>query len=138
MWSLTRMDKAVIKDYCHMTTMDENVNWMKLTHLLSKIYTLGLPFCTSTFASKFLMLAFLNVRTRVNWYLSLMCTMYAKVSNNTPSYTYDSLHVAWRVQPRGPLCTNTSTLTNHTMSNHVGMIARVKYGKEKQEQSIAN
>ena len=31
-----RMDKVVIKDYYHMTTMDENVNWMELTHMLSK------------------------------------------------------------------------------------------------------
>jgi hypothetical protein len=29
------MDKIVIEDYYHMTTMDENVNWMKLAHLLS-------------------------------------------------------------------------------------------------------
>ena len=27
-------DKVVIGDYYHMTTMNENVNWMKLTHLL--------------------------------------------------------------------------------------------------------
>ena len=25
---------VVIEDYYHMTTMTENVNWMKLTHLL--------------------------------------------------------------------------------------------------------
>ena len=44
---LTRMDKVVLKDYYHMTTMDENVNWLKLTHLLS-IFSLNLkaPFCT--------------------------------------------------------------------------------------------
>ena len=32
----TRMDKVVIEDYKHMTTMDENVHWMELTRLLSK------------------------------------------------------------------------------------------------------
>ena len=31
----TRMDKVVIRDYYHMTTMDEYVNWMELTHFLS-------------------------------------------------------------------------------------------------------
>ena len=31
---LTRMNKVVIEDFYHMTTMDEDVNWMKLTHLL--------------------------------------------------------------------------------------------------------
>jgi hypothetical protein len=30
------MNKVVIEDFYHMTTMDENMNWMKLTHSLSK------------------------------------------------------------------------------------------------------
>ena len=34
MQTLTRMDRVVIKNYYHITTMDENVCWMKLTHLL--------------------------------------------------------------------------------------------------------
>ena len=29
----TRMDKVVMKDNYHMTTLDDNVNWMKLAHL---------------------------------------------------------------------------------------------------------
>jgi hypothetical protein len=29
----TRMDKLVIEEYYHMTTMDENVNYMKITSL---------------------------------------------------------------------------------------------------------
>ena len=33
MQTLTRTRMVVIKE--HMTTMDENVNWMKLTHVLS-------------------------------------------------------------------------------------------------------
>ena len=30
-----RMNNVVIKDYYHMTIIDENVNWKKLTYLLS-------------------------------------------------------------------------------------------------------
>ena len=36
---LTRMDMVVIKDYDHVTTMGDNVNWMKLTHLLSSFFS---------------------------------------------------------------------------------------------------
>ena len=36
MRTLTRMDKVVKEDYYHMTLMDENTNWMKFTHILSK------------------------------------------------------------------------------------------------------
>jgi hypothetical protein len=35
MQTLLGMDMAVIEDYYHMTIMDENMNWMKLTYLLS-------------------------------------------------------------------------------------------------------
>ena len=58
------MDKAIIEDHYHMTTMEENMNLMKLAHLLS-IISLNLkgPVCTFTFTSKFL-IAFLNVHTR--------------------------------------------------------------------------
>ena len=35
MQSIPSMDMIVIEDYYHMTTMDENVNWMNLAHLLS-------------------------------------------------------------------------------------------------------
>ena len=36
MQTLTKKkDGVAIKDYYHMTTRDENVYWMKLTHLLS-------------------------------------------------------------------------------------------------------
>ena len=31
-----KFEMIVIKNYYHMTSMDENVNWMKQTHLLSK------------------------------------------------------------------------------------------------------
>ena len=30
------MNKVVIEDFYNMTTIDENMNWMKLTHVLSK------------------------------------------------------------------------------------------------------
>jgi hypothetical protein len=62
----TRMHKGVIADYYHMTTMDENINWMKLTHLLLIIsLNLRAPFCTSTLPSTFL-IALLNVHTIEN------------------------------------------------------------------------
>ena len=35
MQALSRMGMVVIEDYYHVTIMDENVNWMKLTHLMS-------------------------------------------------------------------------------------------------------
>ena len=36
---------AVIEDYYHITTMDEHVNWMKLTYLLSFFsINFGAPF----------------------------------------------------------------------------------------------
>ena len=48
MWFLTRMEKGVIKDVYHMTTMNE-CDWIKLTILLFKIsLNLKAPFCTST------------------------------------------------------------------------------------------
>ena len=44
--------KVVIKEYYHMKTMDENVNWTKLTHLLSSFFlNLRAPLCNSTFTS---------------------------------------------------------------------------------------
>ena len=50
MQTLIKMDKVVIEDYYRVTIMDENMNWMKLTHLLS-LFSLNprAPFCTSTF-----------------------------------------------------------------------------------------
>ena len=94
MWTLRKMDKGVIKDYYHMTIMDEN---MKITHLFLDVSSnLRPPFCASTFTSRFL-ITLLNVHTRENLYLSLMYSTYANASNNTPSYTHVSLYVVWRV-----------------------------------------
>ena len=50
----TRMDKVVIEDYYHMTTMDENMNWMELTHSLPIFPQTPISLCTSTFTSTFL------------------------------------------------------------------------------------
>ena len=50
MQPLTRMNKVVIEDYYDMTTMNENVNWTKLTHVLSNFSpNLGAPFCVFIF-----------------------------------------------------------------------------------------
>jgi len=107
MQSLTRMDKVVIDDYYHATTMNETMNWMKLTHLLS-IFSQNLTqelfctfpttkflivFCKSTLTSKFLT-PYLNVRTEEKKkHLSLMYTMYANPPKNTPSYTHISSYI---------------------------------------------
>ena len=88
------MNKVVIEDSYHMTTMDEDV---KLTYLLS-IFCLNLraPICTSTF--KFLN-NFLNIH-KEQQHLSLMHTMYTNASNNTPFYTHISwTYMVWRVHP---------------------------------------
>ena len=101
MQTLTRLDKVVIEDYYHMTIINENVYYMKLAHLLSNFsQNLRVPFYTSTFTSKFL-IAFLSVHTKEKEHHSLMFTMYANISNNTPSYTHISLYVVWRVHPPG-------------------------------------
>jgi hypothetical protein len=38
MQTLTIMDKVVIEDYCDVISIDENVYWMKLMHLLSIVF----------------------------------------------------------------------------------------------------
>jgi len=64
MQTLTRMNMVQIEDYYHMTTLNENVNRMKLIHLLSKnSLDFKAPFCTSTFGLKSL-IDFLNVHSR--------------------------------------------------------------------------
>jgi hypothetical protein len=65
------MDKGVVKHHYYMTTMNENVNKMKLTHMLSKIsLNLGAPFCTK------ISIANLNVHSKENEYLPLMYITY--------------------------------------------------------------
>ena len=54
MQTLTIMDMVAIGDYYHVTTMNEDMNWMKLTHHLSNFpLDLRAPVCTFTSASKF-------------------------------------------------------------------------------------
>ena len=49
---LTRRFMVAIENYDHMKTTDENVKWIKLTHLLSKkLSNVKAPFYTYTFAS---------------------------------------------------------------------------------------
>lgn len=66
MQTVQRVDMIVIEDYYHVTTMDENVNIMKLTHLISKNpLNSRAPFCTSTFTLGFL-IDFLIIHTKEN------------------------------------------------------------------------
>ena len=62
--------------------VDEFMNWMKLTHLLSS-FSLNLtdPFCTSTFTSYFLIVV-LDVQTK-ELNTSCMYIMFINVANNT-------------------------------------------------------
>ena len=94
------MNKVVIKDYNHMTTMDENMNWMKVTHVLSN-FSLNLrpPFVNLHLLQIYSSLS--TVYTREKLQLSLMYIMYRVASNNTPSYAHVSLNVVWRVHSWG-------------------------------------
>lgn len=48
------MDMVVVEDYYLMTSMDGNINKMKLTHVLSNFpLTLRAPFSTSSLLHKF-------------------------------------------------------------------------------------
>ena len=92
MQTLTGLDMVAIEDYHYITTFkNENMNWMKPTHLLP-VFPLNLraPFCTSTYTHSILM------STHFFLFLfksSLICIMYANLSNNTPSYTHVSSYV---------------------------------------------
>jgi hypothetical protein len=91
MHAQTRMDMVGIKDYYKMTLINENVYWMKPTHLLSSFsQNVRVPFCTSTFTSNDLFKMYTLEREKCH---SLMYTMYTNVSNITPSYTHDTLYV---------------------------------------------
>ena len=63
-----------------MTSMNENVNWMKLTHTLSNFNKPQTPFCTFTFTSKFL-IVLLNVHTKHNnaSLLFILCTLMLQI-----------------------------------------------------------
>ena len=59
------------------------------------------PFCTSTFTSTNLILAFIDVHTIEIQYLSLTYPMYVNASNNTLPYIHVSSYVIWKVHPLG-------------------------------------
>jgi hypothetical protein len=63
MQTLTRIDRVDIEDYYHMTLVDKNVNWMKLTHLLLRLSLNIAQFCISTFTLD-LLIAFLDIHIR--------------------------------------------------------------------------
>jgi hypothetical protein len=94
----------VIEGYSHLTTMDENVDWMKLTYLLS-FFSLNLraSCCTYPFTWKFLT-TLMNVHNIIffclkNSPLCILCML--NTSNNIPLYTHVSLYVIGRVRPSG-------------------------------------
>ena len=101
MQTLMKPNKVVIKVKYRMKTMDVNIIWMKLTHLLS-IYALNLlvSFCTSTFTSK-----------NINFQIYMLerekerSLMYANASNNTLFYTQVNMCVVRRVHPLNPCTT---------------------------------
>ena len=111
MQSLTKMNKVVIDDYYHMTIMNENMNWMKLTHLSkfsfkpylkTLLYILHFKILNNLlyiYTCFKVLISFLNVHTKEKQYPSLIYTMYTSSSNNIPSYTHISSYVAWRVHP---------------------------------------
>ena len=91
MQTLTRMKKVLTEDYHHMTRMDENVNCMKLTHLLLNFpLNLRAPFCTTTFYFKVL-IAFLNVHNRDN-NTFLLCKLCMLISRIIPILTFRLVH----------------------------------------------
>ena len=88
------MDKVVIGDNYHVTIMDENMNWTKLTHLFLGLQFVNLPLL------KISLYPFLHVCIREKQHLSLMYIMYTNASNNTPSNTHVCSYVVWTVHPQ--------------------------------------
>ena len=73
MQNLSRMHMVIFKNYFQMKKINENVNWMKLTHLLFNFLQTSSLFlyiylCFKNF--------FKNVYTRRKWHLSLMYIMH--------------------------------------------------------------
>ena len=98
-----RINRIVVGDYYHVTTMDESMSWMKLAHRQANFsLTLRPPFVHLPLLKRFL-ITFSNVHTKeeqdLSLALSLTYIMYADASNNTPFYTHVNLYVAWRVPP---------------------------------------
>ena len=62
------MDKGVVENYYNMTTIDENMNWMKDDLLSKNPFSVKAPLYTSTFTSRFL-IAYLNVQINTSYYV---------------------------------------------------------------------
>lgn len=93
-----RINRIVVGDYYHVTTMDESMSWMKLAHRQANFsLTLRPPFVHLPLLKRFL-ITFSNVHTKeeqdLSLALSLTYIMYADASNNTPFYTHVNLYVA--------------------------------------------
>ena len=111
------MDMVVIEDYLHiMTILGENVNWVKLAHLLLKFsWNLMAPFVHKTLLKLFNSIfkctnhthtkKTKKLKEKEKEKLSIMYyTMYANASYNTPSYTHISSYIVLRFYPQ--VCTN--------------------------------
>ena len=89
---IIKRGKVVIEDYHHITTIDENLKWTKLTHLMSILFSKPHGrFCASTIYFKILN-SLLNVQAREKYYVSIIYTLYTNTSNNVPFYTHVSLY----------------------------------------------
>jgi hypothetical protein len=98
------MDMIVIGDYYHMTIMDGNIKWMRLTHLLLIISRKHKPLPLLYIYVYFkVSIALLNVHTKEKRKkkkektLLHMYIMYDNTSNNTPFYTHVSSYVIRRI-----------------------------------------
>lgn len=87
------MDKVTIEDYYRMTTMNKNMIWMKLTHLL-RGFSLNLR------GPLFVHLPVIQILNSLSkcshkrkQYISLMYIRYVSAANNTLSYTHVSSYV---------------------------------------------
>ena len=90
----------LIKNYYHMTSMDENVNWMKQTHLLSKknLWTLRSHFVRLPLLINFEHPYWLYTIEKINtppW--RILCKLMPQLLPF--SYTHISSNVVWRVYP---------------------------------------
>ena len=98
---------VAVEDSDHMTMMNENVNWMNLTHSLPNFtLNLGALFCTSTFAFQIYILEKNNTSL-----LCILCTLKAQIislltstlvhmwyEESTPSLRLPQVHLCYNKQ----------------------------------------
>ena len=96
---LTIMDTTIIWCYYHVSTLDENVNYIKFTHLLSFcfLYTLRLPYVHLPFYYEILkfydiLLSRLMPQIMSFFRLMLVCTLYEESKLHVLSI-YIILHI---------------------------------------------